>query len=208
MKWFKLSPLLFCLLLMACAARIYGLPKDAWQAMSPAERQLHMQQQQELALAREARAKAQAEARAEQAALERVQAEQALREQVTPTPTPAPTEPVPMVNSLRVTLEGGQISHQGAMTSYVPISFIIAENETREVELSLRQSLESRARMRFRFQDQALWVDLASYAGSGYRLQQQSDWVSGRGYLVNSQTPHRLQNVQLRVEYLPYNVNP
>jgi len=192
-----LGLLLVLLMVTACSQRIYGVPEEQWEMMTPMERQTAMKSWQAVELAR-----AEQRAREAELAAERERLEQARRD-----------ERIAAIRAghgligdlLRVSLQGGQVRLGGSHRDLQPLSFTIASGEVRELQVEAgRGSRIYRGTLRVSYDDGLLMLDIPSYGTAGAaRLAYGAGWQHGVRSVVSSNGPLRLRDVVVYVEAVP-----
>jgi hypothetical protein len=188
---FTITCLVLATLCTACTPYLYGVPQESWDRMSETERveamRVYERQQQEATRAAEERAQRRAlereQERARQAALERERLE---RIEALHDGRGAYGE------LIRVRLQGGTIRIGDRHHHYQPLTFTIADGETRRIPVSDQKGRE---------------VDIsASYGGGaltleGLRFPYERGWGRGRLYTdTGTGGPLALQGVDVFVE--------
>ena len=209
MKKMSLIGPVMLVILAACAPYMYGVPQESWDRMSEPERieamRIYEQKEQARRQAAEERARRQAaedqarrlaaEAQARRDALERerAQARQAAQERER-------RERIEMIHRgegaygelIRVRLQGGKIRIGDRHHHYEPVTFTIAEGETRKIAVADRQG--------------RVFDLTATYAGGalsleGVRFPYDRSWGRGRLYAnTGTSGAHELRGVDLFIE--------
>ncbi len=214
MRWLIL---LGFLMLTACSTTHFGVPEEAWEQMSEAERmetirgyneRMRLQNEANLRAAEERRvAQQQAalqrqEAEAREAALAREAArlqEERIREIHAGGGRPG--------DLIRVSLQGGQIFIGGQHRDYAPMAFSLASGESRYIELESQQRKKThyRARLLVAYLDGLLLIDGNERRRDdlAVRLTYQPEWRRGMLYRLNSDGPLALRDVEVMVSTPP-----
>ncbi len=210
MRWLIL---LGFLMLTACSTTHFGVPEEAWEQMSEAERmetirgyneRMRLQNEANLRTA-EARRVAQQQAalqRQEVEAREAALAQEAARLQ---------EERIREIHAgggragdlIRVSLQGGQIFIGGQHRDYEPMAFSLASGESRYIDLVSQQKKNThyRARLLVTYFDGLLLIDgnERQRDNRAVRLTYQPDWRHGKRYRLNSEGPLALRDVEVMV---------
>jgi len=191
--------LMMIMLLSACTPTIYGVPEDRWQTMSEQERVAAMEayKARQEVLRQQRAERARLRAMEKQAQLER-EAEEARRRQ----------RQIAAIyrgeglygDLLRVNLEGGRLAFRGGYHPYQPVSFKIAANETKDIEIVSRSG--RRAHMTVRYDGGNLVLDETprSHRSTALRLPFENSWERGAIYRNRSANgPHGMRGVNVSI---------
>ncbi len=180
------------LMLAACAPRIYGVPEEHWEQMSESERQEAMRAWESVQKEREQTRREQQEIEARERAERQARIDRIHR-----------GEEGHFGDLIRVSLERGRMRIGGSDRRYAPVSFTLADGETRTVEIhSERRSRE----MKVSYREGLLLLDLPTHGRNEYgaaRLPWRSGWRRGETRRVDSDGPLELRNVRVHVEAVP-----
>jgi len=192
--------MLVIMFLTACATRIYGVPEERWQTMSEQERIVAMEAykaRQETLRQRRAE-QARLRAMEKQAQLER-EAEEARRRQIQ---IDAIYRGEGLYGDLlRVTLEGGLLEFYGAHKSYHPVSFKIAANEIKDIEIVSQRG--RKAHMNVLYDGSNLLLDEAprSYRSAALRLPYENAWEDGATYTgLHAKGPLEIRGINVSIQ--------
>jgi hypothetical protein len=209
MKKMSLIGLVMLLLLAACAPYMYGVPQETWDRMGEPERveamRVYELKQQARRQAAEERARrqaaedqarrqaAEAQARREALERERAQARQAALERER-------RERIERIHRgegiygelIRVRLQGGKIRLGDRHHSYEPVTFTIADGETRKIGVADRQG---------RVFDLTVTYAGGALSLEGVRFPYDRSWGKGRLYAnTGTSGAHELRGVDLFIE--------
>jgi hypothetical protein len=188
------------MLLTACATRIYGVPEERWDTMSEQERIAAMeaykarqetlrQRNAEQARLRAMEKKAQLEREAEEARQRQMQIDAIYRGEGL------------YGDLIRVTLEGGKLKLYGSHQPYHPVSFKIAANEMKKIEIVGRRG--RKAHMFVRYDGSNLLVDEtpSGYHSMALRLPYEDTWEDGATYSgIFTKGPREMQGVSVLIK--------
>ncbi len=193
---------LVVMLLSACATRIYGVPEERWETMSEQERIAAMEAYKARQEALRQRRAEQARLRAmeKQAQLER-EAEEARQRQLQ---IDAIYRGEGLYGDLiRVTLEGGMLQFYGDHKPFHPVSFKIAADEMKQIEVaSLRGH---KAHMTVLYDGSNLLLDETprSHRSRALRLAYENSWEDGATYSgLHAKGPLEMRGVNVSIQVI------
>ncbi|NIQ92922.1 MAG: hypothetical protein GWO11_00955, partial [Desulfuromonadales bacterium] len=201
-KWLLLLLTLSLAALAACTPTIYGVPQPTWDMMSEAERveamRIYEQRQIAYQKAREERARQRAIERRKQQAREA----KAARQRQKRIDAIYRGEGI-YGDLLRVTLRKGRMRIGGKHRGYQPVSFRIANGETKKIDIYSVSG--RRATLQVTYDDGTLVFDGHGRGNRSRarRLVYERSWGQGKTYSgIRSEGPLRLRNVATYVEII------
>lgn len=198
--------LLFILVVTGCSSHIYGVPENAWQALTPEQKTETIRGYNERQLLEQQARVYREEQRAAQA---RVEAELALdraRRQAEQVEAIYRNEAGQFGDLIRVSVSGGTMYIGGKPRIFQGMSFKIADGESKEVSVwSDERKNPRQGVLLVNYLDGVLLVDDSPRQNrNAARIIYDPAWKAGRTYLqVHSSGPMQLQGVQVAIEIIP-----
>lgn len=198
--------LLLILLLAGCSSHIYGVPEEAWHALTPEQKTETIRGFNERQLLEQQARVHREEQRAAQA---RVEAELALdraRRQAEQVDAIYRNEAGQFGDLIRVSVSGGTMHIGGKPRAYQGLSFKIADGESKEIPVWSDEQKHSRQGVLLvSYHDGVLLVDASPRQNrDAARMIYDPAWKAGRTYLqVHSSGPMGLQGAQVAIEVIP-----
>ncbi|RPH52422.1 MAG: hypothetical protein EHM85_02880 [Desulfobacteraceae bacterium] len=201
---------LFCFIMLfisACTPTIYDIPVDQWNKLTEAQQQATIDGYNKRMRLREIERQKEAQRRAREEeirALEAHRQEQLCQERVAAIYM---GEAGQIGDLLRVTLQGGQMLIGNRHRQYQPISFKIANGETKKIEIINVEgrNYDNGEEMQVLYQDGTLIFDDDPYTRKPFRIIYDHGWKSGKTYSpVSTESKLRLRNVQIFIEIIPH----
>jgi len=196
MRWLVLISLL---LLSACATTHFGVSEEVWERMSEAERMETIRGYNERNRLRQEAAQREAEARREaerEAALAR---EARIRDIHEGRGRPG--------DLIRVSLRDGAMRLSGKHRVFTPVAFSLASGEELRMEVLSAESPSRvyRGQLGVAYEDGLLLIDTSGNARDtrAARLTYEPVWRHGARYLVDSNGPLQLREVEVLVSTVP-----
>lgn len=173
--------MLLMMLLAACAPRIYGVPQERWETMSEQERVAAMEaykaRQEVLRQQREKQARLRAMEREAQLARE---AEEARQRQLR---VDAIYRGKGLYGDLlRITLKGGMLQFRGDHKNFHPVSFKIAAEEMKDVEIVSVRGIKTHMTVYYDGSNLLLDETPNSHRSTALRLPYEDTWETGTTY--------------------------
>lgn len=202
----KLWFLLVALILAGCSSHIYGVPEEAWNALSPEQKTATIRGYNERQLLEQ---QARVHREEQWAAQARVEAELALdraRRQAEQVEAIYRNEAGQYGDLIRVSVSGGTMHIAGKPRAYQGLSFKIADGESKEIPVWSEERKNSRQGVLLvSYLDGVLLVDSSPrQSRDAARLIYDPAWKAGRTYLqVHSSGPMGLQGAQIAIEIIP-----
>jgi hypothetical protein len=208
-RYLQVVFLCFCVLagFSACAKTIYGVPEDYWNKMTEEQKQTAIEGYNERERLREIERQRDVDRMARDAEMQAIELrrqEQMLEERVDAIYR---GESGQYGDLIRVTIRGGEIRIAGRHRNYHPISFKIADGETKKVRVIHDEGKYGTYEdLHIFYRDGVLYLDTyESDVRGALRLVYDHTWKSGQKYIgMHSDGRLRIRNAQVLIEIIPH----
>lgn len=204
------SPFLIALSIIVfagCATTIYGIPEDQWDKMTGEQKQAAMEGYNEQERLREIERQKEAEREAREAEVRATEARRQDEVRKERIEAIYRGEAGQYGDLIRVTIQGGEMKIARRHRNYHPVSFKIADSETKKVQVVHDEGkYGTNDELHVLYQEGILYLDTyESDVRGAQRLVYDHDWKRGKTYaVVNSNNRLRIRNAQILIEIIPH----